>query len=72
MGAEAEADELELVVDDAVKENQVGFDVAVADAGEFALERVSRRDAGRGPCAQRSRMASLIFAGSFPRRRARL
>ena len=40
VGAEAEADELELVVDDAVKENQVGFDVAVADAGEFALERV--------------------------------
>ena len=40
MGAEAEADELELVVDDPVKKNQVGFDMAVADAGEFALERM--------------------------------
>ena len=40
MGPYADADELELVVDDAVKEYQVGFDVAVAESGEFSLERV--------------------------------
>ena len=40
VGAYADTDELELVVDDAGKENQVGFDVAVAEACELSLERV--------------------------------
>ena len=54
VGAEAEADELELVVDDAVKENQVGFDVAVADAGEFALERMVAEGRRKGAlCAEK-------------------
>lgn len=54
VGAEAEADELELVVDDAVKENQVGFDVAVADAGEFALERMVAEGRLKGAlCAEK-------------------
>ena len=40
MGAEAEADELELAAVDVVNQNEVRFDVAVAESPPFAFEGV--------------------------------
>lgn len=40
VGAEAEANELELPVVDAVNQNKVRFDMAVAIASVFSLERM--------------------------------
>ena len=40
MGAEAETDQLQLVLDDPINENKVGFNMAVAVAGEFPFERM--------------------------------
>ena len=40
MGAEAETDQLQLVLDDPINENKVGFNMAVAVAGDFPFERM--------------------------------
>ena len=48
MGAKTDAKELELVLNDAVDQNQVGFDMAVAKSCKFALERMVAKGGSEG------------------------
>ena len=53
MGAEAEANQFQAAFDDAVDQEEVRFDVAVAVAGVFSLERVVTEGGRQGcPCAK--------------------